>query len=56
MILLLLDALFQLRKLCLGFLGGGIAGNGFVALVIGVALLIGAVAVLTVKYGKRQAK
>ena len=39
-----------------GFLIGGIAGNGFVALVIGVALLIGAVAVLTVKYGKRQAK
>ena len=40
----------------IGFLIGGIAGNGFVALVVGAALLIAAVTVLTMKYGRQQAK
>ena len=39
-----------------GFLVGGIAGNGFAALVVGAALLIGAIAVLTAKYGRQKTR
>ena len=39
-----------------GFLVGGITGNGFAALVLGAALLIGAIVVLTLKYGKKEAQ
>lgn len=39
-----------------GFLIGGIAGNGFVALVVGVALLVAAILVITARYNRSKAK
>lgn len=39
-----------------GFLAGGITGNGFVALVLGIALLIGAILVITAMRSRQQAK
>ena len=39
-----------------GFLIGGLVGNGFVALVVGVALLVAAILVITARYNRSKAK
>ena len=39
-----------------GFLIGGLMGNGFVALVVGVALLVAAILVITARYNRSKAK
>ena len=39
-----------------GFLIGGLVGNGFVALVVGVALLVAAILVITAQYNRSKAK
>ena len=39
-----------------GFLVGGITGNGFVALVLGIALLVGMILVITARHNREQAK
>ena len=40
----------------MGFLVGGITGNGFVALVLGIALLVGMVLVITARHNREQAR
>ena len=39
-----------------GFLVGGITGNGFVALVLGIALLVGMILVITARHNREQAR
>lgn len=39
-----------------GFLIGGLVGNGFVALVVGVTLLVAAILVITARYNRSKAK